>query len=355
MIKRRIVIILGCLFIASFLICRHRQASLEQKQRVEQTVRLSFSAEKYFALPESRFSITEGALLVARKTYPKVDIEKYLGCIRSMADELRQDLHDGMKPSAIIAALAEYIFKKKGFKFKPTNISSFNMVLSRKKGDCMGLAVLYLALAEELGLPIVGMSAPNHVYLMYKSRGRRFNIDQCREGVIAPDEFFIQGYRIPTETVQQGVYMQPLRKKQILARLVIEQASYLCVRKFLLEAIKEYDLAIKMDDNMPEAFEGRAAQYLFLKNYQKVVQDCSKALALHPAYTDAWYQRGLAYHWLKKTRRAIWDYSRVIELDPRKANAYQNRGKCYIRLGEADLAESDFAEAKRLKAGDSQR
>ncbi len=352
MIKRRVSVILCCLLIVCFLMCRHRRATLEQRQREEQTVRLSLSAEDYFALPASRFSIAEGALVIARKTYPKVDIEQYLGCIRSMADEVRQTLRSGMKPPEIIAALAEYLFKKKGFKFKPTNISSFNMVLSRKTGDCMGLAVLYLALAEELGLPITGMSAPNHVYLMYRSGGRRFNIDQCREGVIAPDEFFIQGYRIPPETIKRGVYMQPLRKKQILARLIIEQASYLCVRKFSLEAIKEYDLAITMDENMPEAFEGRAAQYLYLKDYPRVIQDCSKALALHPYYADAWYQRGLAYHWLRKTRRAIRDYTRVIELDPQKATAFKNRGKCYIRLGEPDLAENDFAEAKRLKSGD---
>ena len=59
--------------------------------------------------------------------------------------------------------------------------------------------------------------------------------------------------------------------------------------------------------------------------------------------------RGWAYYCLKQYERAIQDFSKAIQLNSNYALAYTNRGTAYKKLGNISAANSDFEESKRIR------
>ncbi|MFN2111465.1 MAG: tetratricopeptide repeat protein, partial [Anaerolineae bacterium] len=72
-------------------------------------------------------------------------------------------------------------------------------------------------------------------------------------------------------------------------------------------------------------YHQRAAIYLKMGEYDKAIQEYSKALELDPTYVPAYYDRGLAHAQRQHYADAIADFSEVIALDPQHRDAYYNR------------------------------
>ncbi|MDY7042558.1 MAG: tetratricopeptide repeat protein [Chloroflexota bacterium] len=84
-------------------------------------------------------------------------------------------------------------------------------------------------------------------------------------------------------------------------------------------------------------------RYADLAEYDRAVQDFSKAIDLDPSYAEAYYNRGVLY-WREFSNhyRAIRDLTRAIELNPQWAEAHFNRGLAYKLHGDRGLAIADF-------------
>jgi tetratricopeptide (TPR) repeat protein len=97
------------------------------------------------------------------------------------------------------------------------------------------------------------------------------------------------------------------------------------------------------------AYRHRAQAHANLKQYEKSVQDYSKAIALDPKDMLAWCGRGVVYcDRLREYDKALDDFNKVIELDPRWAGAWTNRGNAYKGLHQYDKAFADFNKAIAL-------
>jgi len=83
-------------------------------------------------------------------------------------------------------------------------------VLEHKKGSCLGLAALYLALAERAGVEVRGVLAPRHLFLRHERR----NIELLRKGESMPDEWYQKTWQVPEGA---GAYMRALTEKELLA------------------------------------------------------------------------------------------------------------------------------------------
>jgi len=81
------------------------------------------------------------------------------------------------------------------------------------------------------------------------------------------------------------------------------------------------------------------------QEYQKAIDDCSKAIELDPKNADAYNNRGNAYASLGEYQKAIDDCSKAIELDPKNADAYNNRGNAYVLQEFPTAACGDFYQA----------
>jgi tetratricopeptide (TPR) repeat protein len=113
-------------------------------------------------------------------------------------------------------------------------------------------------------------------------------------------------------------------------------------------AVAVYTGCIMKRPDFAPAYRYRAVAHGNLKQHEKSVQDCSKAIELDPKYVNAWTIRGIAYRGLHQYDKALADLNKAIELDPKYVNAWTIRGNAYRGLHQYDKALADLNKAIEL-------
>lgn len=117
-------------------------------------------------------SLLDGALLIARYKYPdlqKINIENQIEVIRkSIWVELNHDLTP-LEQINVFNQVFYGFFKFKGDMPQSEYVHEYflNYVLETKKGNALSIGILYLILAEQLKLPVYGVTLPGYFILAY--------------------------------------------------------------------------------------------------------------------------------------------------------------------------------------------
>ena len=120
-------------------------------------------------------SLARTALKIAKESYPEIDSERYLEKIENIIENIKTSLRDETEPEQVIKTMNMVLFNELQFKYVQTgNLEyiSLSKVLDSKVGNCVGLSILYLCIAEGLHLPIYGVSVPEHIFVRYDEIGR---------------------------------------------------------------------------------------------------------------------------------------------------------------------------------------
>ena len=56
-------------------------------------------------------------------------------------------------------------------------------VIDSRRGICLGVSVLYLAVAQRLGLPLEIVTPPGHIYVRYRNKDKIINIETTARGI----------------------------------------------------------------------------------------------------------------------------------------------------------------------------
>jgi len=118
------------------------------------------------------------------------------------------------------------------------------------------------------------------------------------------------------------------------------------------QAIQEYDKALQLDPNDIYAYTNRGIAYGNLGDYKYAILNFNEALSLNSKLSEAYYSRGVAYFNLEKYEDAIADFDEVLRLNPNDAIAYSNRGAAYLNLEKYEDAIADFNEVLYLNPDD---
>ncbi len=177
--------------------------------------------------PHGEFRLAEGALLIAQEEYLNLDVQAYLRRLDAMAEVVSSRLGLEIDPQHIVAHINAYLFDEQGFHgnqddYYDTRNSFLNEVIERKTGIPITLSVVYLELARQVGLPIVGVSMPGHFLVRYSAQPTVFWIDPYYRGKILSQEGCQQRL---TDMYGQMVawsdaYLQPVSDHAILQRML---------------------------------------------------------------------------------------------------------------------------------------
>jgi regulator of sirC expression with transglutaminase-like and TPR domain len=113
-------------------------------------------------------TVEEGALLIAKDAYPKLDVAHYLGVLDDLAKPLAPRLAKlAGDPIATARAVGDYLFLELAFRGNDENYydvrnSYLNQVLDSKKGIPLTLAMVILALTRRSGVESDGIMFPGH-------------------------------------------------------------------------------------------------------------------------------------------------------------------------------------------------
>ena len=113
-------------------------------------------------------------------------------------------------------------------------------------------------------------------------------------------------------------------------------------------AIEDFSKAIKLSPDLYEAYHNRGIVYGETGNYERAIKDFSKAIDLEPDLAEAYYNRGQAYGQKGNHEHAIEDYTKTIELNPDLYKAYHNRGRAYGTKAEYERAIENLNKAMEL-------
>lgn len=149
-------------------------------------------------------------------------------------------------------------------------------LLADRKGGCLAFALLYLALAERLELPLFPVFLPGHVALRWRGDSLVRNIETLRRGLARSDSFYRETFSL---TSRPWYRLADGRPDQALAALVFNLANLHLSQGRLAAARDEYRLVLERLPAYPEAAGNLGAALLRLGDREAAVVELRTALA----------------------------------------------------------------------------
>jgi regulator of sirC expression with transglutaminase-like and TPR domain len=234
-----------------------------------------------------------------------------------LALRIKGELSGNRSPRRVVSAMNRVIFGAEGFVYDPAPGDPGNYlldkVLDRRRGNCLGLSLLYLSLAERLSLPLRGVYVPSHCFVRYERGGVRINIETAASGAEREDGWYVRRFRISGDRP----YLKSLGRKEMLAVFLKSLGAALARRGKEDEALQAY----------------------------------RRAARLYPGLPDAWYNAGILYGKKGLADEAIVSFHRAVALDPELASARNNLGAALASSGRLEEALAEFRRAVALEPG----
>ncbi len=135
-------------------------------------------------------------------------IRRYEAMLDLMALQIAARLSPNATPKEKIRQISKLVFEEMGYRFPPHSCYAKDIdvytflpsVLDSRRGVCLGVSILYLCLAQRLGLPLEMITPPGHIYVRYKSPNDEINIETTARGIHLDSEEYLS---VNTRALQQ--------------------------------------------------------------------------------------------------------------------------------------------------------
>lgn len=141
-------------------------------------------------------NIARAALSFARSlAYPTLDIDQYLFNLDALAQEAIRSSSSDAPLAERIDALSDFLFYQKNFRgargvgyesqkdYAHPDNSFLNRVIDNRIGIPISLSVLYVAVAQRMGIPAYGIGLPGHFIVGIYDRGKELFVDPYNAGL----------------------------------------------------------------------------------------------------------------------------------------------------------------------------
>jgi regulator of sirC expression with transglutaminase-like and TPR domain len=271
------------------------------------------SLEYFTALvrEDDGFPLLEATVAVAMDEYPELDVQTVLGDVDQLLARLRRRLPADAGPLQRLRLLNQFFFQDLGFGgnvnhyYDPDN-SYLNVVLRTRRGIPITLAVLWLELAQGLGLQARGVNFPGHFMV-------KVNLPQ---GQVVLDPF--TGQSLSREDLSER--LEPFKRRNgLVDEFDVPVGLY-------LQSAAPRDILARVLRNLKEIHNAQ-------EDWPRLVAVLDRLVILQP---DAWTDirdRGLAWAELGQPARAVADLESYLAHaeDPLDADAIAERLKSLRR------------------------
>ena len=104
----------------------------------------------------------------------------------------------------------------------------------------------------------------------------------------------------------------------------------------------------------PAIYRKRAAERLYIKDYQGAISDYSQSLEIDTENANSYNDRGLALFNSGDIAAAVQDYSHALRINPNEPAYYFNRGFARLEIGDYQGSIQDFIETLRFLPQDAE-
>jgi len=189
----------------------------------------------YFATlvaDDQQFSLLEAAISVAQDDDPALDVQGVLSQIDSLAAKLKQRIAADAGAMHRLQCLSRYFFQELGFAgnvndyYDPRN-SHLQHVLATRRGIPITLALLFIEIAQQIGLDARPVSFPGHFLIKLKMPQGEVIIDPFTGQSLSREALDerLAPYRRRQGLVGEfeaplGLFLQAASARDVLARLL---------------------------------------------------------------------------------------------------------------------------------------
>jgi regulator of sirC expression with transglutaminase-like and TPR domain len=181
---------------------------------------------------DAQLHLLEAAISLGQDEYPQLDVQQVLAEVDQLLVRLRQRLPADAPALHRLRMVNHFFFHDLHFGgnlnhyYDPDN-SYLHQVLERRRGIPVSLAVLWLELAQGVGLPAHGVGFPGHFMVKVNLPHAQVVIDPFSGQSLGRDELQTRleawrgGHGLPAEAeLPLGHYLQSLPAREIVARML---------------------------------------------------------------------------------------------------------------------------------------
>ena len=181
---------------------------------------------------DADFALFEAAVSLAQDEYPDLDIQSVLDEVDQLLSRIRRRLPVDAGPLQKLRVLNQFFFRDLGFGgnindyYDPDN-SHINALLRTRRGIPISLAVLWMELAQALGLSVRGVGFPGHFMVKVNLPMGQAVIDPMTGQSLSREELserldpFRRRNGLEDEfEVPLGLYLQTAPSRDIIARML---------------------------------------------------------------------------------------------------------------------------------------
>lgn len=223
----------------------------------------ALSKEEVLALSSDQVDISR-AIFLSQYGKDQLDVIKsYEASLDLFALSILARLDRNPSDRDIIEKISYFIFYEMLFRFPPHSLwikdvdqyTFLPSILDSHHGVCLGVSILYLSLAQRLGLNLTICTPPGHIYLSYTcADGEVLNIETTARGIHMPTKKYLS---IQTKAIEQK------QLKEVAGLYHINAASVFWQAGDHKKAIDQYlhALSYMPEDTLTKTFLG--LNYLF--------------------------------------------------------------------------------------------
>lgn len=179
------------------------------------------------AVPEAELDLAKAKLTIDHLIDPQVNVSRTLMQLDAMAAQVKAQLPPGANRRAKFVTLMTYLYRpdpstgQRPFSYdlddpfgKNINNKLLTTYLTTRKGNCVSMPVLFVILAQKIGLDATLSTAPAHVLAKFRDDdGQMVNVENTSVGTKS-DSGYAQDMNITTKALANGIYLQRLSKRE---------------------------------------------------------------------------------------------------------------------------------------------
>lgn len=259
--------------------------------------------------------LTEAALAIAQDIEPGLDLAAAQSQIDRLAATLKARLPADAGQVHKLRLLNRYFFGELGFAgnandyYDPDN-SYLPKVLERRRGIPISLAVLFMEIGQQIGLPLRGVSFPGHFLVKLKVRAGDIYLDPFTGESLSRDRLEERLAEF-LEALQSGSTSEGASDRIDRDTLAVALGS-------AIRDATPREILARMLRNLKAIYHGR-------DDYPRLLEVQNRLVILLPDQPEERRDRGLVYAQLECPRAALDDLAAYLEAAPAAPDAEEVR------------------------------
>jgi len=267
-------------------------------------------------LADDPVDLARAALVIARLEYPSLDPVPTLATLSALGDRAAERLHqlDAAPVRTRIAALNRLIYREEHFAGNRAHYDDFrnsllNVVLERRLGIPISLAVVYMEVARRAGLDVRGVAFPGHFLMRVANPAGEAGV--ILDPFDGGDEVDEQGCRqllarrLGDDAGYDEEMLSPCSSRQIISRILNNlKRTYIELRSFE-HARQVSDLILAVDPAALTEVRDRGLIAYHLDDYSAALRDLEDYFRLQTWSEDSREERDQIWAHVKNLRRRL--------------------------------------------------